>query len=212
MSILEDLYELVIAGRDKEIGGKVQQALDEEFAPDVILNGTLIEAMREVGRRFENGDAFVPEMMIAARAMRRALEVLRPHLTKQGVKPVAKLVIGTVAGDMHDIGKTLVCMMCEGAGFEIIDLGINVSPDRFVQAIQENGAEVVGMSALLTSTMMSMKTTIEAISKAGLRDTVKILVGGAPVTQEFADEIGADGYAEDASTAARLAREMLGIV
>ena len=205
--MLDELYELVLAGEHIIIIGKVEEALEAGYDAHVILNDALIAAMREVGRRFELGDAFVPEMMIAARAMRAALEILRPLLAAQGVESVATLVIGTVAGDLHDIGKTLVCMMSEGEGFEIIDLGIDVAPERFVEAIQEHNPEVIGMSAMLTSTMMNMKKTIEAISEAGLRDQVKIMVGGAPVTQEFANDIGADGYADDASTAARIASD-----
>jgi 5-methyltetrahydrofolate--homocysteine methyltransferase len=208
MSTLQEVRTLVIGGKAKEIGPKVQQALDEGNPPFTILNNALIDGMREIGYRFEQGDAFVPEMMIAARAMRQALEVLRPHLAKQGVKPIAKLVIGTVEGDMHDIGKSLVIMMCEGEGFEVVDLGIDVPPEDFVEAVRD-GAQIIAMSALLTSTMMGMKTVIKAISQAGLRNRVKVIVGGAPVTQEFADEIGADGYAEDASGAARLARQLI---
>lgn len=207
-TIINTLQEKIFGGRAKEIGDVVQQALDEGLAPETILNEGLISAMREVGRRFETGEAFVPEMLIAARAMSAALVVLRPHLVSSDVKPVARFAIGTVKGDLHDIGKTLVSMMCEGEGFEVVDLGVNVSPEKFIEAIHD-GAQVIGMSALLTTTMGGMKTAIDAIAEAGLRDKVKIMVGGAPITQAYADEIGADGYAADASAAARIARELI---
>jgi 5-methyltetrahydrofolate--homocysteine methyltransferase len=209
MSVMQELYNLVIEGRAGDVPGKVQQALDEGVPPGQILNEGLIAAMREVGRRFEEGEAFVPEMLIAARAMSAALSILRPHLVEGGVEPVGRFAIGTVKGDLHDIGKSLVAMMCEGEGFDIMDLGVDVAPERFVQAVQE-GAQIIGMSALLTTTRSNMKAVIDAINEAGLRDQVKIMVGGAPVTAEFATEIGADGYADDASSAARKARELMG--
>jgi 5-methyltetrahydrofolate--homocysteine methyltransferase len=209
MSVLQELYNLVIEGRAGDVPGKVQQALDESVPPGQILNEGLIAAMREVGRRFEEGEAFVPEMLIAARAMSAALSILRPHLVEGGVEPVGRFAIGTVKGDLHDIGKSLVAMMCEGEGFEIMDLGVDVAPERFVQAAQD-GAQIIAMSALLTTTRSNMKAVIDAINEAGLRHKVKIMVGGAPVTAEFATEIGADGYADDASSAARKARELLG--
>lgn len=208
-AIIDTLRKQIMAGQAKVIGETVQQGLDAHMPPETILNEGLIHAMREVGRRFEAGEAFVPEMLIAARAMSSALVVLRPHLVSSDVKPVARFAIGTVKGDLHDIGKTLVSMMCEGEGFEVIDLGVNAPPEKFIEAI-ENGAEVIGMSALLTTTMGAMKTTIDAIVEAGLRDKVKILIGGAPITQAYADEIGADGYAADATAAARKARELIG--
>jgi 5-methyltetrahydrofolate--homocysteine methyltransferase len=158
--------------------------------------------MTEVGRLFEEGDYFVPEMLISARAMQAGLGVLKPHLVESGVEPIGKVVIGTVQGDMHDIGKNLVAMMMEGAGFEIIDLGVDVSPDAFIEAIQANDAGVIAMSALLTTTMPKMKVTIDAINEAGIRDNVRIMIGGAPVTADYAEQVGADGYAPDASQAA----------
>ena len=165
--------------------------------------------MAEVGRMFEEGEYFVPEMLIAARAMAAALGLLKPHLVEQGVKPIGKVAIGTVKGDLHDIGKSLVAMMLEGAGFEIMDLGVDVAPEKFVSALND-GAQIVAMSALLTTTMPNMKATIAAIEKAGLRAQAKIMIGGAPVTQAYADEIGADGYAPDASSAVRKARALIG--
>ena len=166
--------------------------------------------MAEVGQLFEDGEYFVPEMLIAARAMSSALEILKPYLVDQGVEPIGTVAIGTVKGDLHDIGKSLVAMMLEGAGFEIVDLGVDVAPERFVEAIQ-NGAKIVAMSALLTTTMPNMKSAIQAIQEAGLRDQVVIMVGGAPVTQAYADDIGADGYSPDASSAVRKAKELLGV-
>jgi 5-methyltetrahydrofolate--homocysteine methyltransferase len=161
----------------------------------------MIAAMKEVGKRFEEGDYFVPEMLIAARAMKGGLVVLKPHLVDSAIEPAGIVAVGTVQGDLHDIGKNLVSMMLEGAGFVIHDLGTDVSPERFVSAIQDNDVDVVALSALLTTTMPSMESTIKAISDAGLRDRVKIIIGGAPVTQEYADKIGADGFATDASSA-----------
>jgi len=171
-------------------------------------NKALIAAMDEVGRRYEEGDFFVPEMLIAARAMQSGLHVLKPHLVQGDVGSAGKIVIGTVKGDLHDIGKNLVAMMLEGAGFEVIDLGTDVDPQRFVQSAKD-GAQVIGLSALLTTTMSNMAVTIDALKQAGVRDQVKVIVGGAPVTAEFAKQIGADGFAPDASTAARVVRQLL---
>jgi 5-methyltetrahydrofolate--homocysteine methyltransferase len=189
--------------------GNVQTALDAGLAPDVILNEGMISAMSEVGQLFEEGEYFVPEMLISARAMQAGLSVLKPHLVASGVEPLGTVIVGTVQGDMHDIGKNLVTMMLEGAGFEVIDLGVDVKPERFIQAIQENKPQVVAMSALLTTTMPKMAVTIDAIREAGILDSVKIMVGGAPVTPEFAEKIGANGYAADASQAATLAKSFL---
>ncbi len=207
---IEQIREAVIDGNRKAAVELVQEALGAGTPADKILHDGLIDAMREVGELFEEGEFFVPEMLISARAMSAALEILKPHLVEQGVEPLGKVAIGTVKGDLHDIGKSLVAMMLEGAGFEIVDLGTDVAPEKFIEALQ-SGAQVVAMSALLTTTMTNMKTTIEAIEQAGLRGQAIILVGGAPVTQAFADEIGADGYASDASSAVRKARELLGI-
>jgi 5-methyltetrahydrofolate--homocysteine methyltransferase len=170
----------------------------------------MIPAMDEVGRRFEANEYFVPELLIAARAMKGAMELLRPLLVESGAKPAGRVVIGTVRGDLHDIGKNLVAAMLEGGGFEVIDLGVDVSPERFIAAVEENGAQIIAMSALLTTTMPGMKTTLEAIERAGMRDRVKVMIGGAPVTQRYADEIGADGFSDNASGAVRVARTLVG--
>jgi 5-methyltetrahydrofolate--homocysteine methyltransferase len=183
-------------------------ALANGGTPETILKEGLIAAMDEVGQRFEQGDFFVPEMLVSARAMQAGLQVLKPHLVQGEVRSAGKVALGTVQGDIHDIGKNLVCMMLEGAGFEVLDLGVDVSPDQFVQAAQD-GAQVIGMSALLTTTMGNMVTTIEALKAAGLRDKVKVIIGGAPVTEEYADRIGADASAKDASSATRLARSLI---
>jgi 5-methyltetrahydrofolate--homocysteine methyltransferase len=188
----------------------VNAALEEGVSAPEILNEGLIKAMAEVGRLFEEGEYFVPEMLIAARAMKAGLAILKPKLIDADVKPVGKVAAGTVKGDLHDIGKNLVCMMLEGAGFEIVDLGTDVSPEKFVDAVTSQGVDVIAMSALLTTTMPNMKNTVDALEEAGIRGAVKVMIGGAPVTQAYADEIGADGYAPDASRAATLARQLLG--
>jgi 5-methyltetrahydrofolate--homocysteine methyltransferase len=203
-SIISEIYDSILEGRANEVAEKAQVALDQGIPATVILNEGMIAAMTEVGRFFEEGDYFVPEMLIAARAMQAGLSVLRPYLVAEDVKPVGIIAIGTVRGDMHDIGKNLVAMMMEGAGFEIVDLGTDVKPEAFIDAIHK-GATVIGLSALLTTTMPKIGETIKAIDDAGLRDRVKIMIGGAPVTAEYAQQIGADGYAADASQAARLA-------
>jgi 5-methyltetrahydrofolate--homocysteine methyltransferase len=210
MSVIEEIRQAVIEGQAKVAVAKVNQALDEGTAPDVILNDGLIAPMRRVGQLFEEGEYYVPEMLIAARAMSGALQILKPHLVAQGVKPISKVAIGTVKGDLHDIGKNLVAMMLEGSGLEIVDLGVDVPPEKFIEAIQ-NGAQIVALSALLTTTMPNMGVTIKAIEKAGLRDRVKIMVGGAPVTQAYADQIGADAFSLDASAATRTAFKLLNI-
>jgi 5-methyltetrahydrofolate--homocysteine methyltransferase len=209
MSVLDEIRDAVIEGQAKVVPAKVAQALQEGIPPDVILNDALIAAMSRVGQLFEEGEIFVPEMLVAARAMSAALTILKPRLVAQGVKPIGKVAIGTVKGDLHDIGKNLVGMMLEGSGYEIVDLGSDVTPEKFIEAIK-NGAQVVAMSALLTTTMTNMKLTIEAIKTAGLRDQVKILVGGAPLTDSYAQEIGADGYAMDASSAVRKVHALIG--
>jgi 5-methyltetrahydrofolate--homocysteine methyltransferase len=206
---LKQLYQHVIDGEASEVEAGVQTALDAGINPNTILNEALIAAMDEVGRRFEEGDFFVPEMLIAARAMQAGLRLLKPHLVAGETKTVGKVAIGTVKGDLHDIGKNLVAMMLEGAGFEVHDLGVDVTPDAFVKAAQE-GVEIIGMSALLTTTMNNMGVTIEALKAAGLRDKVKVMIGGAPVTQDYATQIGADAFASDASSAVRAARQLAG--
>ena len=204
---LKTIYDAILDGDMEGVVNNIQAPLDAGIVPGEILNKALIPAMDKVGQLFEEGEYFVPEMLVAARAMKAGLEILKPLLVDSGVNPVGKVALGTVKGDLHDIGKNLVAMMLEGAGFEIVDLGADVSPDQFVAAIQE-GVDLVGLSALLTTTMPAMENTIRAIEESGLRDRVKIIVGGAPVTAEYARQIGADGYASDASQAATLAREL----
>jgi 5-methyltetrahydrofolate--homocysteine methyltransferase len=206
---LETIYEAVLDGHADAAKAETQAAVDAGISAADVLHKACIPAMTEVGRLFEAGEKFVPEMLIAARAMQAALEILRPQLVEADVKAVGKVVIGTVAGDLHDIGKNLVAMMLEGAGFEIIDLGTDVKPAEFVSAVQEHGPDLVGMSALLTTTMASISKTIAALTEAGLRDKVKVIIGGAPVTQAFADQVGADGYAEGAGGASRMAKALL---
>lgn len=197
------------AGNTPKVKQMVQTAVDQGLEPSDIVNKALIVGMGEIGELFKNNEVYVPEVLIAARAMKAGLELLRPLLAEKDVKPLGKVVIGTVKGDLHDIGKNLVAMMLEGAGFEVIDLGIDVDTDKFVNAVKDTKADAVAMSALLTTTMPVMKEIIDAIKLAGLRDQVKILVGGAPVTHEFAAEIGADGYAPDAASAADLAKQLI---
>jgi 5-methyltetrahydrofolate--homocysteine methyltransferase len=204
---LKPIFENVIEGQTEAVENGVKAALDAGVQAGTILNEALIAAMDEVGRRFEDGDFFVPEMLISARAMQAGLALLKPHLAATDIKAAGKVAIGTVKGDLHDIGKNLVAMMLEGAGFEIIDLGVDVAPEAFVEAVQE-GASLIGMSALLTTTMSNMGATIEALKTAGLRDKVKVMVGGAPVTEDFANSIGADAFAPDASSATRIARQL----
>jgi 5-methyltetrahydrofolate--homocysteine methyltransferase len=205
---LAEIYENVIEGNAPQVQAGVQAALAQGVAADVILNQALIAAMNEVGKRFEEGEFFVPEMLIAARAMQAGLNLLKPQLSESGVKSAGSVAIGTVKGDLHDIGKNLVAMMLEGAGFEVQDLGVDVTPEAFVKAAQ-NGVQVIGMSALLTTTMNNMKATIQALQDSGVRGQVKVVIGGAPVTEAFAQQIGADAYAPDASGAVRTVRGLL---
>lgn len=209
MSIINELQNAVIEGDRDTAEALVQKALADGLAPEAILSDGLIAAMNEVGTRFESGDFFVPEMLIAARAMQAGLAILKPKLVQGGIQARGRVVIGTVKGDLHDIGKNLVAMMLEGAGFEIVDLGTDAGPERYVQAVRESGANLVGMSALLTTTMNNMKSIIQALEAAGLRSQVKIMVGGAPVTEAFAKDVGADGYAPDASRAVALAKTLV---
>jgi len=206
---LRELYESVLEGNQGNVKRGVEIALAKGLNPTEILNEGMITAMAEVGRLFEEGEIFVPEMLVAARAMQAGLFLLKPYLKAADVKSAGKVAIGTVKGDLHDIGKNLVAMMLEGAGFEIIDLGADVSPEKFVEAVRRHGAQIVAMSALLTTTMPSIKTTIEALHDAGLRGQVKIMIGGAPVTQDYANQIGADGFSTDASRAVATAKELL---
>ena len=207
---LDAIFEAILDGNMHGAGALVQEALDAGLDASVILQDGLIAAMGEVGALFEDGEYYVPEMLVAARAMKAGLAILQPLLVDADVEPAGQVVLGTVSGDMHDIGKNLVGMMLEGAGFKITDLGTDVPPEKFIEAIKANGADIVGLSALLTTTMPSMERTIKAISEAGIRGQVKIIVGGAPVTAEYAQQIGADGFAPDASQAATLAKSLMG--
>ncbi len=209
MPDLKQLYEAVISGDAKGSHALTQQALAEGVDPLLLVNDYMIPAMDEVGRRFEANEYFVPELLISARAMKAALELLRPLLTARGDQPLGRVAIGTVKGDLHDIGKNLVASLLEGGGFEVIDLGVNVPPEKFIATVSEKQANIVAMSALLTTTMPAMKTTIEALKQAGVRDKVKVLIGGAPITQKYAQEIGADGYSENAVGAVALAKKAL---
>jgi len=206
---LETIFQNVTEGNAEDVEAGVQAALETGVSSEEILNKALIAAMDEVGQRFEAGDFFVPEMLIAARAMQAGLVVLKPHLAETSFQSAGTVAIGTVKGDLHDIGKNLVAMMLEGAGFEVIDLGTDVDPAKFAEAVR-NGANVVGMSALLTTTMTSMAQVIEAVEDINMRDKVKIIIGGAPVTADYAEQIGADGFAADASGAVKKVRELLG--
>jgi 5-methyltetrahydrofolate--homocysteine methyltransferase len=208
---LENIYEAVLRGDAKTAAAETQAALDVGTPAEEVLHQACIPAMNEVGRLFEIGEKFVPEMLIAARAMQTALEILKPLLVEADIQSLGTVVVGTVAGDLHDIGKNLVAMMLEGAGFQIIDLGTDVAPEKFVEAVQANDPDIVGMSALLTTTMASISATIEALTEAGVRDKVKVIIGGAPITQDFADKVGADGFAPDAGSAPRMAKALLGV-
>ncbi|MGI6189495.1 MAG: cobalamin-binding protein [Clostridiales bacterium] len=210
MADFRAIADALKAGNAPKVKEMVEAALAEGVNPEDIVNNALIVGMGEIGELFKNNEVYVPEVLIAARAMYAGLNILKPLLAERDVKPMGKVVIGTVKGDLHDIGKNLVAMMLEGAGFEVTDLGIDVSPEKFVEAAKSSdGGCIVAMSALLTTTMPGMKDTIEALEAAGLRDRVKIIIGGAPVTQNFADEIGADGYAPDAASAADLAKALI---
>lgn len=209
MAVLEDLASYIISGNAPKSEELTQQALDEGMTPAKVLNDGLIAGMNVVGVKFKNNEFYVPEVLIAARAMKAGLKILRPKLAETGVEPIGKFVVGTIKGDLHDIGKNLVSMMLEGAGFEVIDLGVDVSPEKFADAIRENNASIIGLSALLTTTMVNMRSVIENLEKIGARDSVKVVVGGAPLTQGFADEIGADGYAADAASAVELVKSMV---
>ena len=210
MANLNELAEAIIAGRVPVAVSLVKEALEEGIKPDVILSEGLVAGMDVVGAKFKANEFYVPEVLIAARAMQNAMNVLKPELQKQGVESKGKVAIGTVKGDLHDIGKNLVAMMMEGAGFEIMDLGVDVKPEQFVDAAK-NGANVICMSALLTTTIPSMLETIDALKEANIRDSVKVMVGGAPVTQSYCDEIGADGYAADAASAVDKTKDLLAI-
>jgi 5-methyltetrahydrofolate--homocysteine methyltransferase len=208
MAVLDEVRQAVVDGQPRVAVSKVTQALEEGIAPDVLLHEGLIAGMKEVGQLFEEGEVFVPEMLVAARAMNATMAILKPLLIEGEISSAGKVAIGTVQGDLHDIGKNLVLMMLEGSGYEVVDLGTDVPPERFVEAVHQ-GAQVVAMSALLTTTMTNMKLVVDAITQAGLRDKVRIIVGGAPITRSYAEEIGADGYSADASKAVRTVAELL---
>ena len=209
MADLNQLFEAILNGDSKAAAAVTRDALGGGSEPLDLVTGYMVPAMTEVGRRFECEEYFVPELLLSGRAMKASMELLRPLLAQKGVEPVGRVVIGTVKGDLHDIGKNLVACMLEGGGFEVIDLGADVAPEVFVETARARNAKLVALSALLTVTMNSMRTTIQAFQKAGLREQVKVMVGGAPVTQQFADEIGADGFSENASAAVALARKLV---
>ena len=206
---LQQIKDCILSFDRASINDKVQEALDAGAEPQEILNDGMIAAMAEVGRLFEEGEFFVPEMLVAAKTMQNGLAFLKPHLVETGVKSAGKVVLGTIKGDLHDIGKNLVGLMLEGAGFEVTDLGIDVPPEEFVEAVQAGDVKIIGLSALLTTTMPNMKSTIDALKDAGLRDNVRVMVGGAPITDAYAKEVGADGYAPDASRAVKLAKSLI---
>lgn len=207
--VLKKLFDAVLEGDFEGVTSNLQVALDAKLDPTVILNDGMVAAMREVGCRFEAGEYYVPEMLIAARAMQSGMAILKPHLQKTDNKSSGKVVIGTVKGDLHDIGKNLVGLMLEGAGFEVKDLGVDVPIEEFIRVVQEEKPDIVAMSALLTTTMQMMEQTIEAFEAAGLRDKVKFIIGGAPVTETYATQIGADGFSSDASRAVNVAKSLI---
>ena len=209
--ILEQISTGVIEGKKDAVPGQVQKALDEGLEAGDILSNGLIVGMNEVGKRFKSGAMFIPEVLLSAKTMHAGQEILRPLLAESGTKLAGKIVLGTVQGDLHDIGKNLVGMMCEGAGFEVIDLGFNLEPEKFTEAIKQHQPDIIGMSALLTTTMRAMGHTLKSIEEAGLRDKIKVMVGGAPVDAEFAERIGADGYGHNAVSGAELAKKLMGI-
>ncbi|MEW6751494.1 MAG: corrinoid protein [Candidatus Latescibacterota bacterium] len=209
MADLQAIAENVIKGQAPKVKELVTRALDERTPVREILHKGLIAGMNVVGEKFKNNEFYVPEVLIAARAMKQGMELIRPQLVAEKVEPVGRAAIGTVKGDLHDIGKNLVAMMLEGAGFEVIDLGIDVPPEKFIDSVKTQGAQIVCMSALLTTTMPSMQTTIEAMKEAGISGSARVMIGGAPVTQAYADQIGANGYAPDAASAADKAKELI---
>ena len=209
MADLQAIAENIIKGQAPKVQELVNQALEEKIPVREILHEGLIAGMNVVGEKFKNNEFYVPEVLIAARAMKQGMELIRSQLVEEKVEPLGKAAIGTVKGDLHDIGKNLVGMMLEGAGFEVIDLGIDVPPEKFIDAVKTQGAQLICMSALLTTTMPSMQTTVEAVKEAGLGDSVGVMIGGAPVTQAYADQIGANGYAPDAASATEIAKELI---
>lgn len=209
MKELSDMHELVISGRRTEVQELTQELLDQGLSPEAILYEGLLPGMAVVGDRFEKGEYFIPEMLLAARALNSGLDLLRPLLSEADMNPAGKVLVGTVQGDIHDIGKNLVAVMLQGAGFTVIDAGVDVPPERFVELIREHRPDIVGLSALLTTTMPSMKDTIDAIVANNLRSSIKVIIGGAPITEEYANRIGADGYGRNASVAAKVAQSLM---
>lgn len=209
MAASNDLHQAIVSGNMKLAVESVKQVLAEGYNPQQIINDCMASAMREIGDRFEAGKAFIPELLMAARAMKGALEILKPMLAGDGNQSLGKVIIGTVKGDLHDIGKNLVASMLEGSGFEVINLGVDVSSDKFVEAVRQHQAQIVCISALLTTTMSYMSTVIQALEENGLRDRVKVMIGGAPISEAFARQIGADGYSENANAAVTLARSLV---
>jgi corrinoid protein of di/trimethylamine methyltransferase len=210
MADLSELYDAILTGNAKKAEEVTKAALEEKTDPTELLAKYMIPAMDEVGKRFECNEYFVPELLIAARAMKTAMALMAPALSEAGAKAAGRVVIGTVQGDLHDIGKNLVASMLEGAGFEVVDLGVDVSPDKFIEAAREQDGSLVALSALLTTTMTQMKAVVEKLEAAGVRHKFKVMIGGAPITQQYADEIGADGYSDNASAAVALARKLAG--
>jgi corrinoid protein of di/trimethylamine methyltransferase len=207
---MTELQEAILRGDAKTAVATTRAMLAEGMDPVELVTKQMIPSMDEVGRRFECQEYFVPELLLSARAMKSALELVRPLLIERGATPAGRVIIGTVKGDLHDIGKNLVASMLEGAGFEVVDLGVDVAPQKIISEIQAKGADLVALSALLTTTMPNMKTTIEELKKAGMREKVKVMIGGAPVTQQYADQIGADGFSDNANGAVNLARRLVG--
>jgi len=209
MAILEQLADAIINGKRDDAKSLTERALTDKIDAKRILDEGLIKGMGVVGEKFKANEFYVPELLVAARAMHAAMDVLKPIIAQKGIQPVGRAVIGTVRGDLHDIGKNLVAMMLEGAGFQVIDLGVDVAPEKFVEAAKENNAQIIAMSALLTTTMVNMKEVVAALQQAGAKGKHKVMIGGAPITQEYADQIGADGYAPDAASAVDTAKKLL---
>jgi 5-methyltetrahydrofolate--homocysteine methyltransferase len=209
MTIYEKIADEVQKGNSASVEALVNEALSQEIPADTIMDDGLVKGMNIVSEKFKNNECFIPEVLVSAKAMTVGLGILKPLLAEKNVKPLGKIVIGTIQGDLHDIGKNIISMLLQGAGFEIIDLGADVHMDRFVESAKDENADLVGMSALLTTTMLNMKTVIEGLKEAGIRESVKVIIGGAPVTQAYADQIGADGYAADAATGVDVAKKLL---
>ncbi|MBP7936197.1 MAG: corrinoid protein [Phycisphaerae bacterium] len=209
MSDLKKLHDALLAGDAKTVVAVTKEALEGGIAPGDLVYKHMVPALSEAGAKFEANELFVPELLLIARAMKNAMEIIRPLLAKSGAKPVGRVAIGTVKGDLHDIGKNLVASMLEGGGFEVVDLGVDVSAEKFIAAVKEKSVNVIALSALLTTTMPFIKTVIEALKSSGLRDKVKVIVGGAPVTQDYANEVGADGYSDNANGAVTIARKLV---